>query len=195
MEGFGIYTWPDGRRYEGTEMRPQSLGNYMKGKKHGHGKLLAPDGHTFEGQWNNGVQHGVGKCETGTEVKFGVWNSGKVERWLDPRLPTDRQLLETTLGAHFEPPSFGDAILGAGSSRAHKLVGAGVGDKKESGESLKQQKAREKEEEMLCKVCYQQKNGVALIPCGHLFCKDCAKTLTKCPLDTKPIEKRVTIYY
>ena len=164
---------------------------------------MGADGNVFEGYWKNGVQHGVGKYEMGGETKYGIWNSGQVDRWLDTRIPADRQLLETALGPHFDPfkqsvgpsqelkaysPPIPKDPLHDGSQT--KL--AEETHKQTEAELLKQQ---EKEEEMLCKICYQQKNGVALIPCGHLFCKDCAQTLTKCPLDTQPISKKVTIFY
>jgi len=42
MHGFGIYTWPDGRRYEG---------NYQYNKKEGEGIYIAGDKSIFEGLW------------------------------------------------------------------------------------------------------------------------------------------------
>lgn len=38
MEGKGIYTWPDGRKY---------IGLYEKDKKHGLGRYYWPDGKFF----------------------------------------------------------------------------------------------------------------------------------------------------
>ncbi len=51
MEGYGIFTWPDGRRYEGQ---------YIDDKKEGHGNFYWPDGRKYEGGWKNGKQHGIG---------------------------------------------------------------------------------------------------------------------------------------
>lgn len=54
MEGYGVFTWPDGRRYEGE---------YIDDKKEGKGifywyliyyYLFRPDGRKYEGDWKNG---------------------------------------------------------------------------------------------------------------------------------------------
>jgi len=45
MEGSGVFTWPDGRRYEGE---------YIDDKKEGHGVFYWPDGRKYEGGWKNG---------------------------------------------------------------------------------------------------------------------------------------------
>lgn len=50
MEGYGIFTWPDGRRYEGQ---------YIDDKKEGHGNFYWPDGRKYEG---------VGKMENNMEL-------------------------------------------------------------------------------------------------------------------------------
>lgn len=45
MEGSGVFTWPDGRRYEGE---------YRDDKKEGNGVFYWPDGRKYEGGWKNG---------------------------------------------------------------------------------------------------------------------------------------------
>ena len=45
MEGRGVFTWPDGRRYEGE---------YVDDKKEGQGVFYWPDGRKYEGGWKNG---------------------------------------------------------------------------------------------------------------------------------------------
>ena len=52
MNGRGIYTWKDGRKYEGQ---------YVNDKKHGYGVYVWPDGRSingnyleYEGFWSNG---------------------------------------------------------------------------------------------------------------------------------------------
>jgi len=40
MEGQGIFTWVDGRKYEG---------DYLDDKKHGYGKFTWPDGRVYKG--------------------------------------------------------------------------------------------------------------------------------------------------
>ena len=43
--GFGIFTWPDGRKY---------IGHWEKGKQHGTGKYAANNGETKIGEWVQG---------------------------------------------------------------------------------------------------------------------------------------------
>jgi hypothetical protein len=45
MHGYGIFIWPDGRKYEGY---------YSDDKKHGKGKFYYPDGKTYDGDWADG---------------------------------------------------------------------------------------------------------------------------------------------
>ena len=45
MHGYGVYTWKDGRKYEGT---------YLFDKKHGYGIYTWADGRKFEGCWEDG---------------------------------------------------------------------------------------------------------------------------------------------
>jgi hypothetical protein len=44
-QGFGIYIWTDGRKYEGQ---------WLNGKQHGEGKYVLPDGKEKIGIWENG---------------------------------------------------------------------------------------------------------------------------------------------
>ncbi|XP_043918935.1 MORN repeat-containing protein 1 [Protopterus annectens] len=51
-DGFGLYVYPNSYfRYEG---------DWKKGKKHGHGKLLMKDGSYYEGEFSNGEIEGNG---------------------------------------------------------------------------------------------------------------------------------------
>ena len=52
MHGNGVFTWVDGRRYEGE---------YVEDKKEGFGRFVWPDGREYVGSWKNGKQHGSGK--------------------------------------------------------------------------------------------------------------------------------------
>jgi hypothetical protein len=45
MHGFGVYTWKDGRKYEGE---------YKNDKKDGHGVYYWADGKKYDGMWNEG---------------------------------------------------------------------------------------------------------------------------------------------
>ena len=92
MHGKGVYTWNDGRKYEGE---------YQNDKKHVHKFALScqinriflcilkccdqgfgvyswPDGRKYEGEWINGRQHGKGKfIHLDGTVKKGIWENGK----------------------------------------------------------------------------------------------------------------------
>ena len=74
MKGFGVFTWVDGRTYEGE---------YDNDKKHGHGVYKWQNGRIYDGFWANGVQDGVGKYTNSKgEIKFGKWQNGKVQDWI-----------------------------------------------------------------------------------------------------------------
>jgi hypothetical protein len=45
MEGYGVFTWPDGRKYQGE---------YVDDKKEGKGEFFWPDGRKYDGGWKNG---------------------------------------------------------------------------------------------------------------------------------------------
>jgi hypothetical protein len=72
MEGRGVETWTDGRRYEG---------DFKNGKKDGEGTFEWPNGNKYVGSWRNGKQHGIGvwvSSEEGAMTKRqGEWVNGK----------------------------------------------------------------------------------------------------------------------
>ena len=45
IEGYGVFNWPDGGRYEG---------NYVNEKKEGFGVFYWSEGRIYEGGWKNG---------------------------------------------------------------------------------------------------------------------------------------------
>ena len=51
VNGYGTYTWPDGRKY---------VGQYKDGKRHGQGTQTRPDGRIYVGQWKDHNRHGQG---------------------------------------------------------------------------------------------------------------------------------------
>ena len=67
MHGYGIYTWRDGRRYEGY---------YKDDKKEGFGIYIWEDGRKYEGEWVDGKQHGKGKYYEMGKCKTGIWHEG-----------------------------------------------------------------------------------------------------------------------
>lgn len=75
MQGFGVYQWRDGRRYEGE---------YHQNKKHGKGNYIYSDGSLFEGAWKNGQQHGLGFLTDGStgQRRKGEWVNGDRKRWI-----------------------------------------------------------------------------------------------------------------
>ena len=76
MEGMGIYIWNDGRVYQGQ---------YKDDKKHGFGVYTWADGRCYEGYWYRGKQHGVGTyfVPKDEKLKFGLWEDGKRIEWFD----------------------------------------------------------------------------------------------------------------
>ena len=73
----GVFTWPDGKRYEG---------DYVEDNKEGEGTFKWPDGRVYEGEWKNGKQHGYGRYTTSEdETKFGLWKEGKRARWVNEK--------------------------------------------------------------------------------------------------------------
>ena len=74
MYGKGLFTWPDGRWYEG---------DYLDDKKEGFGTFLWPDGRKYEGNWKDGKQHGKGVYIGQDISKEGEWQNGKRIKWLD----------------------------------------------------------------------------------------------------------------
>ena len=73
MDGKGIFTWPDGRKYEG---------DYKDDKKEGYGIFEWTDGKKYRGYWLNGKQNGEGEfynVHTKTWKKCLVQNGKKIK--------------------------------------------------------------------------------------------------------------------
>ena len=51
MNGKGVFTWTDGRKYEG---------DYLNDNKEGFGTFWWPDGKIYKGNWKGGKQDGEG---------------------------------------------------------------------------------------------------------------------------------------
>ena len=81
MEGFGIYTWSDGRSYEG---------DYYDDKKHGYDWYRWADGRLYEGFWHRGKQYGLGVYRNGGDSeekeKNGLWEDGRRIKWFETEL-------------------------------------------------------------------------------------------------------------
>lgn len=75
MEGKGIESWADGRKYDG---------DFKNGKKDGEGTFEWPNGNKYIGSWRNDKQHGVGiylNMKEGSK-KQGEWVNGKRQQWI-----------------------------------------------------------------------------------------------------------------
>merc|ERR1719296_134583 len=74
MHGKGLFSWSDGRTYEGE---------YTRDQKEGLGVFRWPDGRQYEGQWKDGKQHGFGIHSTARgERREGEWEDGRRTRWV-----------------------------------------------------------------------------------------------------------------
>ena len=83
MEGFGFYSFADGKTYEGE---------YKKDKKHGFGIYSWTDGKVYEGWWTNGKQDGYGYfTNKDGSKKIGEWRDGKKIKWISEDEETNIQ--------------------------------------------------------------------------------------------------------
>ena len=70
MQGKGVFTWEDGRRYEGE---------YFNDLKHGKGKYSWPDGRVYDGSWVDGLMDGFGVYKSAGpngKERLGEWSQG-----------------------------------------------------------------------------------------------------------------------
>ncbi|MEH6478132.1 MAG: hypothetical protein V7727_20735 [Sneathiella sp.] len=70
LHGHGVYTWPDGSRYEGM---------WNRDNRHGNGVYTQPDGARYDGQWKNDYWHGMGTTfdTFGHKIYAGDWIVGQ----------------------------------------------------------------------------------------------------------------------
>ncbi len=70
INGYGVYQWADGQRYEGS---------FLNGKFEGEGTYYWANGNKHAGLWNVGQRHGKGIHTTADGVvTTGVWNHGYI---------------------------------------------------------------------------------------------------------------------
>lgn len=103
MEGFGVYLWKDGRRYEGQ---------YHNDKKCGYGIYYWTDGRKYEGWWYKGKQHGLGTYldPTKGKIKFGLWENGKRVKWFDEQTIKLINQLTYDYTTEFKEPESGNHV-------------------------------------------------------------------------------------
>ena len=70
MNGYGIFVWPDKKKY---------YGNYINNLKEGFGFFYWNNEHKYEGFWKWGKQHKYGILTGHKENKFGYWIDGKLQ--------------------------------------------------------------------------------------------------------------------
>ena len=70
MNGYGIFVWPDKKKY---------YGYYINNLKEGFGTFFWNDGYKYEGFWKQGKQDGYGYINGNNGNKYGYWNDGKLE--------------------------------------------------------------------------------------------------------------------
>jgi len=100
-EGFGVLTWPDGRRYEGEFKNgmfdghacmtwPDGrsyTGQYQANKKHGVGVFSWPDGRRYSGHWHQGRREGRGMYTNAKgEMRHGYWENDRPLEWDPPTI-------------------------------------------------------------------------------------------------------------
>lgn len=73
MQGKGVFTWPDGRKY---------VGDYQNDQKHGIGTFTWQDGRVYHGEWVEGKQHGRGTYIKDSKRREGMWQHGKRTEWI-----------------------------------------------------------------------------------------------------------------
>ena len=59
---------------------------------------------------------------------------------------------------------------------------------------IQQAAAEKRAEEKQCVVCMDKEKDVALDPCGHRVCAECAPSLNECPMCKQNIGRRMRLY-
>jgi len=49
--------------------------------------------------------------------------------------------------------------------------------------------------ELDCKICYQNKVNITLIPCGHVFCSSCITNQNLCPYCRRDIQNKQPLFF
>ena len=74
MNGYGEFRMAEDKKY---------IGFYKEDKREGFGIYYWPNNGIFIGLWKEGKQNGVGKYIKDDLVKYGIWKSGKKEKFFE----------------------------------------------------------------------------------------------------------------
>lgn len=92
-------------------------------------------------------------------------------------------------GTH-QPPNTEDEAHCSSGSLLHRQ-----GSTSSSDDDLEVRNAK-KNEEKLCKICYENEYNTAFTPCGHVIaCAKCASSVTKCPSCRQPFTNVMRVYF
>lgn len=90
MDGFGVLTWADGRKYEGY---------FTADERWGFGIYTYADKSVYRGLWKNGKQHGFGIVQNKDGgKKYTCWKDGNKTKTLDKNAIND--LLKKSSAPH-----------------------------------------------------------------------------------------------
>lgn len=90
----------------------------------GKGRITYPDGRKYEGEWNHGAFHGIGRWEDSHHVYEGEWVEGKV-MFAKPSLLMESQ--KSGYGKVVQNWSDGQKFIYEGQWKNGKRHGFGVG--------------------------------------------------------------------
>lgn len=98
-DGYGIYVWKSGKKYEGNWTKGQIQGTgkmvypnkdyyegeFKDGKRDGEGKLMmAGKKLSYNGPWVLGKQHGIGTIvDLSGRKKCALYSKGKLVKWIE----------------------------------------------------------------------------------------------------------------
>lgn len=103
-QGYGIYVWNDGSRYEGNFRNGKRdgegiyyypkgakyIGTQSNGKRHGWGTYYYPSGSKYEGEWIKEVREGKGTMYSDGKLIFqGKWIAGKPIKSAEPPITSN----------------------------------------------------------------------------------------------------------
>ncbi len=111
----GVHSYPDGSCYEGQWLNGRRhghgawtkadgsmyVGEWVNDKPHGQGTLTLPNGNKYSGEWKEGRRHGSGvKIHPDGTKCFGEWENGKLLAERRPITEHNKQYLEPEIIKH-----------------------------------------------------------------------------------------------